>query len=107
MGAFAAKDIISKIVIIWFPIMTFVTCGFEHSVANMYFLTAGLFAKSNASFVAASGISQDKIVSAAGIVHNLIPVTLGNIVGGSIFVGLAYFVVYKYKSSKPKESVYK
>ncbi|ALU35989.1 formate/nitrite transporter family protein [Clostridium autoethanogenum] len=106
-GAFAAKDIISKIVIIWFPIMTFVTCGFEHSVANMYFLTAGLFAKSNASFVAASGISQDKIVSAAGIVHNLIPVTLGNIVGGSIFVGLAYFVVYKYKSSKPKESVYK
>lgn len=104
-GAFAAKDIISKIVIIWFPIMTFVTCGFEHSVANMYFLTAGLFAKSNASFVAASGISQDKIVSAAGIVHNLIPVTLGNIVGGSIFVGLAYFVVYKYKSSKPKESV--
>lgn len=106
-GAFAAKDIISKIVIIWFPIMTFVTCGFEHSVANMYFLTAGLFAKSNASFVAASGISQDKIVSAAGIVHNLIPVTLGNIVGGSIFVGLAYFVVYKYKSSKPKESVYR
>lgn len=106
-GAFAAKDIISKIVIIWFPIMTFVTCGFEHSVANMYFLTAGLFAKSNPSFVAASGISQDKIVSAAGIVHNLIPVTLGNIVGGSIFVGLAYFVVYKYKSSKPKESVCK
>lgn len=80
-GAFAAKDIISKIVIIWFPIMTFVTCGFEHSVANMYFLTAGLFAKSNPSFVAASGISQDKIVSAAGIVHNLIPVTLGNIDG--------------------------
>lgn len=106
-GAYAAKDMISKILIIWFPIMTFVTCGFEHSVANMYFLTAGLFAKSNASFVAASGISQDKIVSAAGIVHNLIPVTLGNIVGGSVFVGLAYFVVYKYKSSKPKESVYK
>ncbi|QXE18778.1 formate/nitrite transporter family protein [Clostridium sp. 001] len=106
-GAFAAKDIISKIAIIWFPIMTFVTCGFEHSVANMYFLTAGLFAKSNASFVAASGISQDKMISAFGIVHNLIPVTLGNIVGGSVFVGLAYFVVYKYKSSKPKESVYK
>ncbi|OBR90083.1 putative formate transporter 1 [Clostridium ragsdalei P11] len=106
-GAFAAKDMISKILIIWFPIMTFVTCGFEHSVANMYFLTAGLFAKSNASFVAASGISQDKIVSTAGIVHNLIPVTLGNIVGGSVFVGLAYFVVYKYKSSKQKVRVYK
>ena len=106
-GAYAAKDMISKILIIWFPIMTFVTCGFEHSVANMYFLTAGLFAKSNASFVAASGISQDKIVSAAGIVHNLIPVTLGNIVGGSVFVGLAYFVVYKYKSVKTKDVAYK
>ncbi len=106
-GAFAAKDMISKIAVIWFPIMTVVTCGFEHCVANMYFLTAGIFAKSNPSFVAASGVPQDKIISASGIVHNLIPVTLGNIVGGVVFVGLAYFVVYKYKSSKPNEAVYK
>jgi formate/nitrite transporter len=106
-GAFAARDIVSKVVIIWFPIMTFVTCGFEHCVANMYFLTAGIFAKSNPSIVAASGLSQDKIINGLGIVHNLIPVTLGNIVGGAVLVGAAYFMVYKHKPASEKNIVYK
>lgn len=107
-GAAAAKDIIGKIAIIWFPIMTFVTCGFEHSVANMYFLTAGIFAKSNAAFVHASGVASEKLVSGSGIISNLIPVTLGNIVGGALFVGIAYYVVYKYVPARTqKESVTK
>lgn len=106
-GAFAAKDIVSKVVIIWFPIMAFVTCGFEHCVANMYYLTAGMFAKSNPSFVAASGLSQDKIINGMGIVHNLIPVTLGNIVGGVVLVGISYFMVYKHKPAVEKSLTYK
>ncbi|HBC96888.1 MAG TPA: FdhC protein [Clostridium sp.] len=106
-GAFAAKDIVSKIVIIWFPIMTFVTCGFEHCVANMYFLMAGIFAKSNPSFVLASGLSQDKIINGMGVVHNLIPVTLGNIVGGVVLVAMSYFMAYKYRSPKEKNIAYK
>lgn len=101
-GGFAAKDIVSKIAFIWFPIMAFVTCGFEHCVANMYFLIAGIFAKSNPAFVQASGLSKDKIISGTGVFNNLIPVTLGNIVGGVVFVGLAYYIIYKYVPSKDK-----
>lgn len=101
-GAAAAKDVFGKAVIIWFPIMAFVTCGFEHSVANMYYLFVGIFAKGNATYVQASGLTQNKLdlVSVSGAIHNLIPVTLGNIVGGALFIGLAYYFTYKYVPSK-------
>jgi formate transporter len=101
-GAAAAKDVFGKILIIWFPIMAFVTCGYEHSVANMYYLSAGIFAKGNASYVQASGLAQSKLdlVSISGAIHNLIPVTLGNIVGGGLFVGIAYYLAYKYVPNK-------
>ena len=102
-GATAAKDVAGKIIMAWFPVMVFVVCGFEHCVANMYFLTAGIFAKSNPAFVQASGVAPDKIINGAGIIHNLIPVTLGNIVGGAILVGFSYYVAYKYNPSSGKE----
>lgn len=95
-GAAAAKDVASKVAIIWFPIMLFVACGFEHCVANMYFLSAGMLAKTNPVYLKASGLEPNKIIDGAGIINNLIPVTLGNIVGGALMVGLAYYVVYKY-----------
>lgn len=98
-GAAAAKDVIGKMAIAWFPIMAFVTCGFEHCVANMYFLSVGLFAKSNPVFAQASGLSPDKIINGAGMIHNLVPVTLGNMVGGIVLVGVSYFVAYKYAPS--------
>lgn len=104
-GASAAKDVVSKVIIIWFPIMTFVTCGFEHCVANMYFLTAGIFAKSNPAFVKASGIAPDKMIDGSHMIQNLIPVTLGNIVGGSILVGLAYYLAYKYIPTRKSSEV--
>lgn len=104
-GASAAKDVVSKVIIIWFPIMTFVTCGFEHCVANMYFLTAGIFAKSNPAFVKASGIAPDKMIDGSHMVQNLIPVTLGNIVGGAILVGLAYYLAYKYIPARKSSEV--
>ena len=78
----ASDDVIGKIFGIWFPIMAFVTIGFEHSVANMFFIPLGMF-------LGAEGVTWSTI-----IVNNLIPVTLGNIVGGAIFVACIYWFTY-------------
>jgi formate/nitrite transporter len=79
--AVASDDIMSKIIAIWFPIMTFVTLGFEHSIANMFFIPTGIFYGAQVSW------SQFFIT-------NLLPVTIGNIIGGSLFVGALYWYVY-------------
>lgn len=96
-GANAAKDIAGKILIIWFPVMLFVLSGFEHSVANMYYFSIGMLAKSNQQFVEASHVGE-KIsnLDLGHVIGNLIPVTLGNIIGGAVFVGMAYWLAYKY-----------
>ena len=78
----ASDDIIGKIVGIWFPIMAFVTIGFEHSVANMFFIPLGLF-------LGAEGVTWSTM-----IINNLVPVTLGNIVGGAVFVACIYWITY-------------
>jgi len=94
--AVASQDIIGKIFGIFFPIMAFVASGFEHCVANMYFIPMGLIMKGNASVVAAAGLA-DKLgnLTIKGMfINNLIPVTLGNIVGGSICVASVYWLVY-------------
>lgn len=96
--AYGAKDIVGKVFGIWFPIMTFVMCGYEHSIANMYFFAAGLQAK--AMGVAKLAHLQPELLANLNWGHiwiyNLIPVTLGNIVGGSIVIGLGYWLVYLY-----------
>ncbi len=95
--AFAAKDVAGKIVGLFFPVMLFVLEGYEHSVANMYYITVGLFAKGNASYAAAAaeaGVDLSKLTVGNMFFANLLPVTLGNIIGGSVFVGLAYWFVY-------------
>lgn len=78
---FAAKDITGKAVGIWIPVMTFVAIGFEHSIANMFFIPAAIY-------------SGADITWGMFIVNNLIPATLGNIVGGAVFVGCFYWYVY-------------
>ena len=78
---FAGKDIVSKSVGIWIPVMLFVTLGFEHSIANMFFVPAGIFSGAAVSWVEFG-------------VNNLIPATLGNILGGAFFVGCAYWYIY-------------
>jgi formate/nitrite transporter len=78
---FAAHDVAGKILAIIFPISAFVALGFEHSVANMYFIPLGML------------ISGGEI-SVTGFLSNLIPVTLGNIVGGGLFVAIAYWSIY-------------
>jgi formate/nitrite transporter len=98
--AFAAKDVVGKVFGIFFPIMAFVSSGFEHSVANMYFIPMGLTIANSAPNAVAEKLAMtpDAVTSfftyGNFITANLIPVTLGNIVGGAIFVGCAYWFVY-------------
>jgi len=97
MMAVAAKDIGGKVWGIFFPIMAFVTSGFEHCVANMYFIPAGIYAKHFAKAVEASGLSAEqlKMLNWRSMwTQNLVSVTLGNVVGGAIFVGVVYYFLY-------------
>jgi formate/nitrite transporter len=79
---FGARDVTGKIMAILLPISAFVALGFEHSVANMFFLPLAL-------------INGSPEVDVAGMVANLVPVTLGNVVGGGVLVGLAYWLCYR------------
>ncbi|AIS53138.1 formate transporter FdhC [Thermoanaerobacter kivui] len=100
--AFAAEDIVGKIFAIWWPIMAFVAIGFEHSVANMFFIPLGIYAGNDPAYIAfaksAQGIAAHapllKATWESFLVNNLIPVTLGNIVGAGLFVGTVYWWVY-------------
>jgi len=101
--AFAAKDVVGKIFAIFFPIMAFVASGFEHCIANMYFIPAGMALKVNEAVVTASGLGEELLANLTwkGFwVNNLVPVTIGNIVGGAIFVGAVYMLAYL--RGKPK-----
>ncbi|MFA7622099.1 MAG: formate/nitrite transporter family protein [Aminobacteriaceae bacterium] len=93
----AATEIVDKIWAIFFPIMTFVAAGFEHSIANMYFMALGIFLKGTPAAVEASGLSEQVLsnVSLGGYLGNLIPVTLGNMVGGILFVAVFYYFIFK------------
>lgn len=76
-----AKDMIGKIWGIWFPIMLFVFCGFEHSVANMTYIPLGIFLGAD--------VSWGQLFTG-----NLLPVTLGNIIGGAVIVPVVYYLAY-------------
>ena len=93
--AVSARTVVGKVWAIFFPIMAFVASGFEHSVANMFFIPMGLALKGQTAIVTAAGLA-DKLsqLTIGGMVMNLIPVTLGNIVGGSFFVATLYWIVY-------------
>ena len=99
----AAGDIAGKILAIFFPIWLFITSGFEHSIANMYYIPAGILAKGNSAFVDQAvklGTSAGDLANlgwGSFFVCNLLPVTLGNIIGGVFFVGFIYWFVYRKK----------
>jgi formate/nitrite transporter len=86
--AYAAKDVAGKVFGIWFPIMAFVVLGFEHCVANMFFIPTAM--------MMGAPISMERF-----LVGNLLPATLGNIVGGGLLVGSFYWYAYRNVPSLP------
>ncbi len=92
---FSGRTTTDKILAILFPITAFVAAGFEHSVANMYFIPAGLFIQwFDPAFVQQAGVAVTNLTVGNFILANLLPVTIGNIIGGAGFVGLLYWNIY-------------
>ncbi len=100
----AGKDGTSRFIGAWVPVMFFVTCGFNHSIADMTYCMLGLFAKNvtaYASAAAEAGIALDRLTWGNYFVGNLIPVTLGNILGG-VAVGVTMWYAYVRKAAGKK-----
>ncbi|MBA7533721.1 hypothetical protein ES705_25965 [subsurface metagenome] len=93
---FSARTVTGKILSILFPITAFVAAGFEHSIANMYFIPMGILLASQPTVLAAAGVTAGGIANLTwmGFIGNLVPVTIGNIIGGSILVGAVYWLAY-------------
>lgn len=87
----AGKTVVDKVVGILLPIAAFVACGFEHCVANMYFLPMGILMH---SFGYGADVAGADALNAAGLALNLSVATLGNIVGGTLIVALGYWFIY-------------
>lgn len=104
--AAAAKDIAGKVWAIFFPILAFVIGGFEHCVANMFYIPAGLMAAQNPAFVEKAtesyGLTAEAIesVNVLTTMKNFIPVTIGNIIGGALCVGALCYMIYGKKNPK-------
>ena len=98
------QDAIGKIFACFFPIWAFVIAGYEHCVANMYYIPAGLLAKHGEAYYNAAimaGMTPDQLNSMTVgkfFLNNLLPVTLGNIVGGVVFVALPLYLIYRNKN---------
>ena len=93
-----ADDLIGKFFGIWFPIMAFVSTGFEHSIANQYFISAGIFTSQFASAAQLATINQAQLANLNWVgfwMNNMIIVTIGNVVGGMFFVGVLYWVAFR------------
>lgn len=87
--AMAGRSVTDKLLAIIFPISAFVAAGFEHSVANKYLIPMGILLR-------ASAPQAPDSLDWAGLAANLLPVTLGNIAGGSVLVALVYFIIYRH-----------
>lgn len=97
---FSCRSVTDKVLAVIFPITAFVALGFEHSVANMYFIPAGLLLKQNPQVLSAAERILGQAPELSGLtvygflVRNLLPVTVGNIIGGGLLVGIIYWFVY-------------
>jgi formate/nitrite transporter len=92
---YSSRSVIDKIAAIIFPITAFVAAGFEHSIANMYFIPMGLFIKQfDPTFTAQTGIDVSNLTWQSFLINNLLPVTIGNIIGGAILVAAIYWIVF-------------
>lgn len=86
--AMAGRSVVDKAVAVVFPVTAFVAAGFEHSIANMYLFPLAML-------VQASDVAGAPVVTWAGLAGNLLPVIAGNLMGGSVLVGLAYHLIYR------------
>lgn len=86
--AMAGRSVVDKVVAIVVPVSAFVAAGFEHSVANMYFIPMAMLLQM------LGGNESQEAITWLDFLHNLIPVLLGNLVGGSVLVGLVYYLIY-------------
>ncbi|MFV0498651.1 MAG: formate/nitrite transporter family protein [Bacilli bacterium] len=104
LATYSTKDMSAKLIITILGILIFVASGSEHVVANMGYLSGAFFAKINPDMVAMSGKSAVAIGESLGVkdilINNFVPVTLGNIVGGSVFVATIYYFMIKDKIKK-------
>lgn len=103
---YSARSTTDKILSIIFPVTAFVSSGFEHSVANMYFISIGLFVKKFAgnefwASISKSSADYANLTWANFLLNNLLPVTIGNIFGGSVMVGIVYWFIYIRKPHVP------
>jgi formate/nitrite transporter len=92
--ATSAEDTTGKILACFFPIMAFVASGFEHSIANMFFIPIGILLKGVPNLVSQAGLNLEHLTWAGFLSRNLLPVTIGNIIGGGFFVATLYWYVY-------------
>jgi formate transporter len=86
--AMGGRSVVDKAVAIVLPITAFVAAGFEHSIANMYFFSLALILQ-------ALDPAWGQAITFSGMLGNLLPVIAGNLIGGSVLVGLVYFVIYR------------
>jgi formate transporter len=97
--AMAGRSVVDKAVAVVFPITAFVAAGFEHSIANMYLMPLAMFIQSGSGVAAGS-----PVVTLGGMGANLGVVIAGNLVGGSVLVGLTYHVIYRRNAQSLRES---
>ena len=93
--SYAGRSVTDRIAAVALPITAFVAAGFEHSVANMYFVPLALFLQRlDAPFAAAAGLPAGTLSWSQFVAGNLLPVTLGNLIGGTVLVGAVYWFIY-------------
>jgi formate/nitrite transporter len=112
---YTAKDVAGKIMGIFYPIFLFIVLGLEHVIANMYYIPMGLLAKTNPPYLQAAkdmGISAEKLANlniSNAFINNIIPATIGNIIGGALMVGAFYWwmcLKNEQKSAKSNSDCY-
>ena len=102
---FAARTVVDRIFCIVFPIAGFVNMGFEHSIANMFFIPMGFLAAADPAIVQAANLAPGSLdqLNLMGFARNLAAVTLGNIIGGTVLVAGMYFLVYMRGQKRPRD----
>jgi formate transporter len=103
---YSARSTADKILAIIPPITAFVAAGFEHSVANMFFIPFGIFVKSDTAFVASQKTPDlSHVTWGHFLAGNLLPVTIGNVIGGGLMVGAIYWFVYLRNDRRPDQAL--